>query len=134
MTYGINGNVDQSSTTYFVVKKKTQSNPIKTTYLTYEDDDLPNPKLRWEKTATYNIGLDFRLFKNLISGSLEYYNRHSSDLLVRRYMDPNLGAGSRVVNNCEMRNRGVELSLTTNIIRKKDWNFAVDFNFDYNKN
>ena len=134
MTYGINGNVDQSSTTYFVVKKKTQSNPIKTTYLTYEDDDLPNPKLRWEKTATYNIGLDFRLFKNLISGSLEYYNRHSSDLLVRRYMDPTLGAGSRVVNNGEMRNRGVELSLTTNIIRKKDWNFAVDFNFDYNKN
>lgn len=46
MTYGINGNVDQSSTTYFVVKQKTQSNPIKTTYLTYDDDDLPNPKLR----------------------------------------------------------------------------------------
>ena len=134
MTYGINGNVDQASTTYFVVKKKTQSNPIKTTYLTYEDDDLPNPKLRWEKTATYNIGLDFRLFKNLISGTLEYYNRHSSDLLVRRYMDPTLGAGSRVVNNGEMRNRGVELSLSANIIRKKDWNFAVDFNFDHNKN
>ncbi len=65
MTYGINGNVDQASTTYFVVKKKTQSNPIKTTYLTYEDDDLPNPKLRWEKTATYNIGLDFRLFSRI---------------------------------------------------------------------
>ena len=102
--------------------------------MTYEDDDLPNPKLRWEKTATYNIGLDFRLFKNLISGTLEYYNRHSSDLLVRRYMDPTLGAGSRVVNNGEMRNRGVELSLSANIIRKKDWNFAVDFNFDHNKN
>ena len=84
MTYGINGNVDQSSTTYFVVKQKTQSNPIKTTYLTYDDDDLPNPKLRWEKTATYNVGLDFRLFNNLVNGSLEYYNRHSSDLLVRR--------------------------------------------------
>ena len=70
MTYGINGNVDQASTTYFVVKKKTQSNPIKTTYLTYEDDDLPNPKLRWEKTATYYIGLVFGLFKNLISGTL----------------------------------------------------------------
>mgnify|MGYP000628652356 FL=1 len=83
MTYGINGNVDQSSTTYFVVKQKTQSNPIKTTYLTYDDDDLPNPKLRWEKTATYNVGLDFRLFNNLVNGSLEYYNRHSSDLLVR---------------------------------------------------
>ena len=128
MTYGINGNVDQSSTTYFVVKQKTQSNPIKTTYLTYDDDDLPNPKLRWEKTATYNVGLDFRLFNNLVNGSLEYYNRHSSDLLVRRYMDPTLGAKSRVVNNGEMRNRGIEFSLTANLIRKKDWNFAVDFN------
>lgn len=134
MTYGINGNVDQSSTTYFVVKQKTQSNPIKATYLTYDDDDLPNPKLRWEKTATYNVGLDFRLFNNVISGSLEYYNRQASDLLVRRYMDPTLGAKSRVVNNGEMRNRGVEFSLTANIIRKKDWNFAVDFNFDHNKN
>lgn len=134
MTYGINGNVDQSSTTYFIVKQKTQSNPIKTTYLTYEDDDLPNPKLRWEKTATYNIGLDFRLFNNVISGSLEYYNRQASDLLVRRYMDPTMGAKSRKVNNGEMRNRGVELFLTANIVRKKDWNFAVDFNFDHNKN
>ena len=134
MTYGINGNVDQSSTTYFVVKQKTQSNPIKTTYLTYDDDDLPNPKLRWEKTATYNVGLDFRLFNNLVNGSLEYYNRHSSDLLVRRYMDPTLGAKSRVVNNGEMRNRGIEFSLTANLIRKKDWNFAVDFNFAHNKN
>ncbi len=117
MTYGINGNVDQSSTTYFVVKQKTQSNPIKTTYLTYDDDDLPNPKLRWEKTATYNVGLDFRLFNNLVNGSLEYYNRHSSDLLVRRYMDPTLGAKSRVVNNGEMRNRGNEFSINDNLIR-----------------
>lgn len=134
MTYGINGNVDQSSTTYFVVKQKTQSNPIKTNYLTYEDNDLPNPKLRWEKTATYNVGMDFRLFNNVIAGSLEYYNRSASDLLVRRYMDPTLGAKSRVVNNGKMRNRGIELSLTTNIIRKKDWNFAIDFNFAHNKN
>ena len=134
MTYGINGNVDQSSTTYFVVKQKTQSNPIKTNYLTYEDNDLPNPKLRWEKTATYNVGMDFRLFNNVVAGSLEYYNRSASDLLVRRYMDPTLGAKSRVVNNGKMRNRGIELSLTTNIIRKKDWNFAIDFNFAHHKN
>ena len=43
--------------------------------------------------------------------------RHSSDLLVRRYMDPTLGAKSRVVNNGEMRNRGIEFSLTANLIR-----------------
>lgn len=134
VTYGINGNVDQSSTTYFVVKQKVQSNPIKTNYLTYEDDDLPNPQLRWEKTATYNMGLDFRFLNDKIRGSIEYYNRSASDLLVRRYMDPTIGADSRVVNNGKMRNRGVELSLMLDIVRKKDWNMGVDFNFSYNKN
>lgn len=134
VTYGINGNVDQSSTTYFVVKQKVQSNPIKTNYLTYDDDDLPNPQLRWEKTATYNMGLDFRLLSNRIRGNIEYYNRSASDLLVRRYMDPTIGADSRVVNNGKMRNRGVELSLMVDIIRKKDWNMGVDFNFSYNQN
>lgn len=134
MTYGINGNVDQSSTTFFVVKQKTQSNPIKSTYLSYDDDDLPNPKLRWEKTATYNIGIDFKVLSNILSGSFEYYNRYSSDLLVRRYMDPTLGTESHVVNNGEMRNRGVELSLNANIIRKKDWMFNVNFVFARNDN
>lgn len=134
VTYGINGNVDQSSTTYFVVKQKVQNNPTKTPYLLYDDDDLPNPKLRWEKTATYNMGLDFRFLDERVRGSIEYYNRNASDLLVRRYMDPTIGASSRVVNNGEMRNRGVELSLMFDVVRKKNWNMGLDFNFSYNKN
>ena len=133
-TYGINGNVDQSSTTYFIVKQKVQSNPIKTDYLSYDDDDLPNPRLRWEKTATLNTGVDFRLFNNIINGSVEYYNRYASDLLVRKYMDPTIGAKSRVINNGEMRNQGVELSLSANIIRRKDWNFGIDMSFAHNTN
>lgn len=91
MTYGVNGNVDETSTTYFVVSKKNNSNPVPTTYLNYTDDDLPNPHLRWEKTATYNVGLDFRLWNSVLSGTVDYYNRHASDLLVRRYMDSTLG-------------------------------------------
>lgn len=133
-TYGVNGNVDQSSTTYFIVKQKTQSNPIRTTYLQYDDDDLPNPKLRWEKTATLNLGVDFRLFNNVVNGSVEYYNRHASDLLVRRYMDPTLGASSRVVNNGEMRNRGVELSLRANVVRQRDWELGVSWTHALNAN
>lgn len=133
-TYGINGNVDQTSTTYFVVSEKSNSNPVKTTYLNYNDDDLPNPRLRWEKTATFNIGVDFRLFNNILNGSVEYYNRHSSDLLVRRYMEATLGLTSRVVNNGEMRNRGLELSLTANILRKKDWTVSATLNHAVNSN
>ena len=135
ITYGINGNVDQSSTTYFVARYKSlNSDPTNTVYLNYNDSDLPNPKLRWEKTSTFNIGVDFRLFNNLISGSLEYYNRVGDDLLVTKIMDSTLGITSRVINNGKMRNSGIELSLTGNIIRKKDWNLSANLNFAYNKN
>ena len=135
ITYGINGNVDQSSTTYFVARYKTQStDPTNTAYLNYTDADLPNPNLRWEKTSTFNVGVDFRLFNNILSGSLEYYNRTGDDLLVTKIMDSTLGITSRVINNGKMRNRGVELSLTGNIIRKGDWNFSANLNLAYNKN
>lgn len=135
MTYGVNGNVDQSSTTYFVARYKTLSNdPTNTQYLNYTDDNLPNPKLRWEKTSTFNIGIDFRLLNNILSGSLEYYNRIGDDLLVRKYLDPTVGATQRVINNGKMRNSGVELSLTGNVIRKGDWNFSANLVLAYNKN
>ena len=133
-TYGVNGNVDQTSTSFFVVSQKTTKYPIKDTYLKYNDDDLPNPRLRWEKTATFNLGVDFRLFNNIINGNIEYYNRKATDLLVRRYMDATLGVGSRVVNNGEMRNRGIELSLTGNIIRTKDWSLSATLNYAHNSN
>lgn len=136
-TYGINGNVDQSSTTYFVAKYKTISTslqPIGFTYLDYDNDDLPNPKLRWEKTTTTNIGLDFRILNNRISGSVEYYNRYGSDLLVRRFMDSTLGATSRVVNNGEIRNRGIEFTLTGTIVNTKDWNLSATLIHAINNN
>ena len=135
VTYGVNGNVDQSSTTYFVARYKTQNtDPTNTAYLNYTDSDLPNPKLRWEKTSTFNVGVDFRLFNNFLSGSLEYYNRIGDDLLVTKIMDSTLGVTSRVINNGKMRNSGIELMLTANILRKKDWNFSASLNLAYNKN
>ena len=135
LTYGVNGNVDQSSTTYFVARYRTEStDPTNTQYLRYTDDNLPNPKLRWEKTSTLNVGLDFRLLNNLLSGSLEFYNRVGDDLLVRKYLDSTLGATSRVINNGRMRNRGVELSLTANLLRTKDWGLSASLNFAYNNN
>ena len=135
VTYGVNGNVDQSSTTYFVARYKIEKQDLTNTqYLKYSDDDLPNPKLRWEKTSTFNVGMDFRLFNNFLSGFLEFYNRIGDDLLVRKYLDPTVGATKRVINNGKMRNRGIELTLTGNIIRKGDWNFSTSLNLAYNKN
>ena len=135
ITYGVNGNVDQSSTTYFVARYKTTSqDPTNTQYLNYTDDNLPNPKLRWEKTSTFNVGADFRVLNNLLSGSLEFYNRVGEDLLVKKYMDSTLGATSRVINNGKMRNLGIEFSLTGNLIRTKDWGLSATLNYAYNNN
>ena len=135
LTYGVNGNVDQSSTTYFVARYRTEnSDPTNTQYLRYSDDNLPNPKLRWEKTSTFNIGIDYRLLNNLLNGSLEFYNRVGDDLLVRKYLDSTLGATQRVINNGKMRNQGIEFVLNANIIRKGDWNFSAGLNIAWNKN
>lgn len=134
MTYGVNGNVDQTSTTYFVVSQKNNTNPVPTKYLEYTDDDMPNPHLRWEKTATFNAGIDYRLFGGDMSGSIDFYNRHASDLLVRRYMESTLGAVSRVVNNGEMRNRGVEFTMSGNIIRNSDWGLSATLIYAHNSN
>lgn len=135
ITYGVNGNVDQSSTTYFVARYRTLSlDPTNTQYLNYSDDNLPNPKLRWEKTTTFNVGFDYRLLNNLLSGSLEFYNRVGDDLLVTKYLDSTLGATSRVINNGKMRNQGVELSLTANVLRTRNWGFTATLNYAYNKN
>lgn len=133
-TYGVNGNVDQNSTTYFVVSQKTYKYPIPSNYLNFEDDDLPNPHLRWEKTATTNIGLDFRILNDVLGGSIEFYNRRSDDLLVKRYMDLTMGAASHVVNNGVMRNRGIEFSLNADIVRTRDFRFSADFTFASNSN
>lgn len=134
-TYGVNGNVDQTSSTYFVARYRTLStDPTATKYLYYTDDNLPNPKLRWERTSTFNVGLDYRLLNNVLNGSIEFYNRTGSDLLVTKYLDSTLGATSRVINNGKMRNLGVELSLTGNIYRNRDWRVSTTLNIAYNKN
>ncbi|MBR1402311.1 MAG: SusC/RagA family TonB-linked outer membrane protein [Prevotella sp.] len=134
ITYGINGNVDQTSSTFFVATYSKQTNPITTTYLKYSDNNLPNPHLRWEKTATFNTGFDFRILNNVLGGSIEYYNRHATDLLVERSLDPTTGVSARKINNGEMSNRGIELSLNANIVRTKDWHVGANLTFALNRN
>lgn len=135
MTYGVNGNVDQTSSTYFVTRNKTISqDPTNTQYLYYTDDNLPNPQLRWERTSTFNVGFDFRILNSLLTGSIEYYNRTGSDLLVRKYLDSTLGATQRVINNGKMRNQGMELSLRGNIIHNKEWDFSANLSLGLNSN
>jgi TonB-linked SusC/RagA family outer membrane protein len=97
-------------------------------------NNLRNSKLGWEKTSEYNIGIDFGLLKNRISGNIEYYNRLTEGLIMSRSVPVHLGYSSITDNVGSVRNRGVELGLNTVNIQSKDFSWTTQFSLSYNKN
>ncbi len=131
-TYGITGNVDQESSSYGTATWKSDK---LFPYLQYlEQKSLPNPMLRWEKTTTTNLGVDFSIFDNRLSASIDAYNRYSSDLLIGAVLDPTVGANSRVINNGALRNKGIEFNINTVWLKRKDLTASTQLVFSFNKN
>ncbi|MDT7832235.1 TonB-dependent receptor [Flavobacteriaceae bacterium S356] len=95
---------------------------------------LIDPSLTWETSITTNIGLDFGLFDNAITGTVEYFKRNSVDLIQDITTTPSTGAPVLRANAGEIENRGWEVSLTGNIINKEDWQWSVSTNFSLLKN
>ena len=92
--------------------------------------DAYNKNLKWETTTTYNAGLDFALFHNRISGSVDYYYRKTTDLI----NDATVSAGSNFRNQVRsnigsLENRGVEASLTVRPVQTENWQWEVTANF-----
>ena len=135
LTYGISGNVDQTTTPFLRGRLLTDVRGAYPSqqYLQFNDTDLPNPKLRWEKTETTNLGIDFGMWYWL-SGSIDLYRRYSSDLLVLTELDPTVGAQRRLINNGALLNRGIEVSLNATRELAKDLQLTVRTTFAYNKN
>lgn len=132
VTYGINGNVAKNSGPYLTVKDGGINSWIGdySSFVQYP----PNSGLRWEKTNVLNLGLDFNLLKSRLNGSLEFYNKSTTDLLYNKLIDPTIGWGSLMVNYGDMYNRGIELSLNSTNIVKKNFQWGTTFNFSYNQN
>ncbi|SEW51571.1 SusC/RagA family TonB-linked outer membrane protein [Chitinophaga arvensicola] len=132
-TYGLNGNIAKQSGPYLIAKDASSTN-----YLTNEFQSSivspPNSGLRWEKTQVTNFGVDFDLFKRRMQGSIEVYNKHTVDLLGDRNADPTTGWGSVMLNYGSMRNRGIDITLTSINVESKDFNWQSTLNFNYNKN
>lgn len=94
-----------------------------------------NPGLKWETTKQINLGLDFGFVNNRISGSIEFYDKRTSDLLMR-VVNPQPALTPFVWKNlnADIQNRGVELSLNIVAVSKKDFSWDVNFNVAHNKN
>ncbi|MEG1485331.1 MAG: SusC/RagA family TonB-linked outer membrane protein, partial [Bacteroidales bacterium] len=131
-TYGINGNIAKDSGPYLIA----YSDGINswTGDFSSSIDSPPNSGLRWEKTKQINIGVDFSLFSNRLGGSIEYYSKNTDDLLGNIAVDPTSGWNKLQLNYASMFNRGVEISLNSENIRNKNFNWGTTLNFSYNKN
>ncbi|MGB7395363.1 MAG: SusC/RagA family TonB-linked outer membrane protein, partial [Pricia sp.] len=95
---------------------------------------LPNPALKWETTTTLNVGLDFGLFKNVLTGSLEYYKANTTDFLLDRLLSGLSGYSVTRFNIGEVENKGFEATLNGNIIRNENLNWSMGLTFSTNDN
>ncbi|MDM1373124.1 TonB-dependent receptor [Myroides marinus] len=96
--------------------------------------DLADPLLTWEKTASFNVGVDFSLFNNRIEGSVDYYKKRSIDLLFAVPKAPSTGNLEILSNAGTIENYGLEVSLTSHNVRTKDWKWDTSLNFSIDRN
>lgn len=95
---------------------------------------LGNPDLKWERTNTLDIGAELELFKGLLTCNLSYYNSRTRDLITDVTIAASSGFPSYKDNFGEVRNRGIELSLSGNLINKSDIYLNVYGNLSHNRN
>jgi TonB-linked SusC/RagA family outer membrane protein len=93
-----------------------------------------NEDITWETNGSFNAGVEFELFNHRITGSLEYYSRKTTDMLLFFTTPISLGYSGYYDNVGDMVNRGVEFTLSGDIIRTKNINWNVNFNISSNHN
>ncbi|AEV99444.1 SusC/RagA family TonB-linked outer membrane protein [Niastella koreensis] len=97
-------------------------------------NNLRNDALSWETTKEYNLGVDFGLLNNRITGSVELYNRLTTNLIMSKLVPVTLGYTSITANVGSVRNKGVELTLNTVNVQTEHFRWNSTFTLAYNKN
>jgi len=109
--------------------------PVAGEYLATLRPNAYDPDIKWEQTTTMNIGLDFGFAKDRITGSVDYYNRVTEDLLNTVTIPSGSNFSNTLLTNVgSLENNGVEVSLNLMAISKSDMSLNIGMNFTYNKN
>jgi TonB-linked SusC/RagA family outer membrane protein len=95
---------------------------------------MANNDLRWETTTGLNLGLDFSIIKNRISGNVEYYNTNTTNILYDRNLPIMTGFSSISANIGKIENQGVEFSINSNNIKTKNFRWDMTVNYSINRN
>lgn len=134
LSYGLQGNIDKNTSPYLVGQYGNISLLPGNTESNLVINSAPNAKLRWEKTASYNVGLDFAMLNQAVNLSVDYYYRKGTDLIGTRMLPLENGFSSMTINWASMENKGVEINLQTRNITTKNFSWYTNLNFAYNQN
>lgn len=139
VSYGINGNRDIGryvalsnilTGKYFHVGQDGTVESVTQIYV----QNMSNPNLQWEKTAAYNLGVDFRMFNGILSGSIDAYKSQTTNLLVKRSLEDVIGFDYIWTNLGQIDNKGLEISLNTQNINRANFTWNTSLNFSLNRN
>ena len=97
-------------------------------------EQYANPDLKWEETSQFDIGLNFGLFGQKVYGSIDYYRKETSDLLLRIAVPSPSVVSTQIANVGSVENKGIELELGAEIVRNQDFSWNANLNFSRNKN
>ena len=95
--------------------------------------NFKKPDLTWERRTTFNVGLDFGIFQNRITGTVEGYNATTTGLYLNRQLSGTNGAYSILTNMGKLGNRGLEVTINAAVFRGKGFNWTISMNHTYNK-
>jgi TonB-linked SusC/RagA family outer membrane protein len=95
---------------------------------------IPNPDLKWERTAQFDVGFDFGLFNDRLTGEVDYYNKQTSDLLLSTPVPGTSGLATQFKNIGDLENKGFELVLNYSVIKTNNLSISVGGNFAANTN
>jgi hypothetical protein len=137
-TIGYQGNISRSASAYPTALYDTS--PL-TGLPTATIQNPPNPSLRWERTRMLNLGVDFGVKNNILSGSIEYYRKNASDLLGYAPLDPTsmgtlfYGAEATFFGNvAEIKGNGIDINLNSKIINQRlKWDAGLIFSYSESK-
>ncbi|MGM0620059.1 MAG: SusC/RagA family TonB-linked outer membrane protein [Bacteroidota bacterium] len=127
VSYGVNGNIDILSN--FGVFGSYGTTPVYDTQVGYANNSLPLLDLRWERSTTFNMGLDVGLFDNRVSLISDFFIRDVQDKLAGLTLPLWTGFSSITTNNGTLQNRGFELEVDANVVKTTDvnWNLGLTY-------
>lgn len=132
-TYGYSGNLS-NTTTGITTLYYYSSNPVpEVNWPAAAVNSPPNPQLRWEKVGNLNLGVDFSLWHNRLSGSIDLYRKRTRDLISRFPLDPTTGFGSMDMNVAKTESKGIDLNIrSVNTTDRVNWSTNVLFSYNNN--